>query len=57
METPTYKKMYIRYYMDTRARAHTHTHTHTYTRARTHTHAHNDCSRNWVLMLVGVEIL
>ena len=22
----------------------------------THTHTHNDCSRNWVLILVGVEI-
>ena len=29
------------------ARTHTHTHTHT----------HNDCSRNWVLILVGVKIL
>ena len=24
---------------------------------KTHTHTHNDCSRNWVLILVGVEIL
>ena len=23
----------------------------------THTHTHNDYSRNWVLILVGVEIL
>ena len=52
---------FIRYYMDT----HTHTHTHTYTHMRTrshrethtHTHVHNGCSRNWVLILVGVEIL
>ena len=22
-----------------------------------HTHTHNDCSRNWVSILVGVEIL
>ena len=36
---------------------HTHTHTNTCTRAHTHTHTHNDCSRNWVLILVGVEIL
>ena len=27
------------------------THTHT------HTHTHNDCSRNWVLILVGAKIL
>ena len=40
--SPT-KTIYIRYYMET--------HTH----ARTHTHS--DCSRNWVLMLAGVEIL
>ena len=49
----------------TNGRTHTHTHTHTHTQARarerahthTHTHVHNDCSRNWVLILVGVEIL
>ena len=23
----------------------------------THTHTHTDCSRNWVLILVGAEIL
>ena len=34
---------------------HTHTHTHTHTRA--HSHAYNDCSRNWVLILVRMEIL
>ena len=30
-----------------------------YTGARTHarTHTHNDCSRNWVLILVGMKIL
>ena len=22
-----------------------------------HTHAHNDCSKNWVLILVGMKIL
>ena len=43
-DNPT-KTLYIRHYMHTRARAHTHTHTHT------------DCSRNWVLILVGAEIL
>ena len=47
--------------------AHTHTHTHarththalTRTHACTHTHTHSDydCSRNWVLMLVGTKIL
>ena len=41
--SPT-KTIYIGYYMET----HTHTHTHTHT---------NDHSRNWVLTLVGVEIL
>ena len=41
--SPT-KTVYIRYYIW----KHTHTHTHT------HTH---DCSRNWVLISVGVEIL
>ena len=35
------KTIDIRYYMER------HTHTHTY----------NDCSRNWVLILAGVEIL
>ena len=41
--SPT-KTIYIGYYMET----HTHTHTHTHT---------NDHSRNWVLILVGMEIL
>ena len=40
--SPT-KTIYVRYY--THARTHAHTHTHT------------DCSRNWVLILVGAEIL
>ena len=59
--SPT-KTIYIKYYLITiitviiiikthykhaRARTHTHTHTHTYT----------DCSRNWVLILVRMEIL
>ena len=44
--SPT-KTIYIRHYMET----HTHTITHT------HTRAHTDCSRNWVLILVGVEVL
>ena len=46
--SPT-KTIYIRYYMKT------HTDTHTVT--HTHTHTHTDCSRNWELILVGVEIL
>ena len=33
------------------------THTHTHTHARTHARTHNDCSRNWVLILVGAKIL
>ena len=44
--SPT-KTIYIRYCMETCMHAHSHTHTHT----------HNDCSRNWVLILAGVEIL
>ena len=47
-DRPT-KSSYIRHYMET----HTHTHTHTHTIACTH----NDCSRNWVLILVVAEIL
>ena len=36
---------------------HTHVHALTHAHTHTHTHAHNDYSRNWVLILVGVEIL
>ena len=39
---------------------HTHTHTHARTHARTHAHIHthtHGCSRNWVLILDGAEIL
>ena len=28
-----------------------------YMETHTHTHTHNDCGRNWVLILVGAEIL
>ena len=28
-----------------------------YTHPHAHTHPHNDCSRNWVLILVRMEIL
>ena len=30
---------------------------HACTHIHTHTHTHNDCSRNWVLILVGAKIL
>ena len=42
--SPT-ETIYIRHYTET------HAHTHACT------HAHNDCSRNWVLTLVGMKIL
>ena len=62
---------YIRYYMETNMHAHTHTHIHTHTHTHTHTHIHThthththtyshtctQCCRNWVLILVRVEIL
>ena len=50
-------------YTHARARTHTQTHartlarTHAYTHTHTYTHTYNDCSRNWVLILVGAEIL
>ena len=37
----------------TRTRTHTQAHAHAHTHARTH----SDCSRNWVLILVGMKIL
>ena len=43
--------------LSTHTHTHTHTHTYTHTHTHTHTHARNDCSRNWVLILAGVEIL
>ena len=48
--SPT-KTIYIRYYIYVYIYIYMQTHTHACT------HAHNDCSRNWVLILVGVEIL
>ena len=45
--SPT-KTIYIKY---------THTHTHTQKKNALQTHTHSDCSRNWVLMLVRMEIL
>ena len=44
--SPT-KTIYIRYYMET----------HKHTRARAHTHTMTIAKINWVLILVGVEIL
>ena len=45
--SPT-KTIYVKYYTkQTKNALQTHTHTHT----------HNDCSRNWVLILVRMEIL
>ena len=34
-----------------------HAHTRTHARTHTHTRTHTDCSRNWVLILVRMEIL
>ena len=54
--SPT-KTFCIKYYTEKQTHAlHTHTHarTHTHTHARTHTH--NDCSRNWVLILIGLKM-
>ena len=49
-DSPT-KTIHTRHYMDT------HTHTHTHTHMRAHVHIHTMTSRNWVLILVGAEIL
>ena len=56
------KTIYIKYYLKINLKitiiikthykhAHTRTHTHA------HTHTYTDCSRNWVLILVRMEIL
>ena len=45
--SPT-KPIYIKYYTIT---------TTTKKALDTHTHTHTDCSRNWVLILVSMEIL
>ncbi len=42
--SPT-KTIYIKYYTKTK------------TKCTTNTHTHNDCSRNWALILVRMEIL
>ena len=49
------KTIYIKYYMETRTHTRTHTCAHIHTHTYTHTRA--DCSRNWVLILVGAEML
>ena len=59
--SPT-KTIYIKYYLKNKLiiiiKTHyKHTHTHTYTHTYTHTHTYTDCSRNWVLILVRMEIL
>ena len=50
--SPT-KTIFIRYYVETR----THARTHAHARTHTHTHTHTNCSKNWVLILFGEEIL
>ena len=51
--SPT-KTIYIKYYKKTNKQKRT---SHTRARARTHTHTYTDYSRNWVLILVSMEIL
>ena len=59
----THTHTYTHTHTHTHTHIHTHTHTHTHTHARTHarthahTHTHNGCSRNWVQILVRMEIL
>ena len=48
--SPT-KTIYIKYYIYIYKKIKHTTNTHT------HTHTHTDCSRNWVLILVRMEIL
>ena len=64
------KTIYIKYYTKTKQNktctTNTHTHMHAYmhapppppphTHTHTHTHTRNDCSRNWVLILVRVHM-
>ena len=59
--SPT-KTIYIKYYLKRKkekekSALQTHTHTRARARAHTHTHTYTDCSRNWVLILVRMEIL
>ena len=68
-DSPT-KIVYIRHYLHTHTHTHKHTphthtrthinthpHTHTHTHTHAHTHTHTNCSRNWVLILAGAEML
>ena len=55
---PIYIKYYkIKYKIIKTHYKHTHTRARARTHARTHTHTYTDCSRNWVLILVRMEIL
>ena len=54
--SPT-KTIYIFYFFIFLNALHTHSHTYTHTYIHTHARAHTDCSRNWVLILVRMEIL
>ena len=55
--SPT-RTIYIKYYKKIYFKTlQIHKHTHAHTCTHTHTHTHNDCSRNWVLILVRMEIL
>ena len=51
-DSPT-ETIYIRHNIRTCTRTHARKHA----RTHTHTHTHTDCSINWVLILVGAEIL
>ena len=58
--SPT-KTIYIKYYTPPppkkKQKSTTNIHTHTNVCGRMHARTHNDCSRNWVLVLVKMEIL
>ena len=55
--SPT-KTIYIKYYLKKKKNAlQTHTHARTHARTHAHTHTHTYCSRNWVHILVRMEIL
>ena len=55
VHSPT-KTIHKRYYTKEKRKKETH-YTHTHTRTHAHTYTHNDCSRDWVLVLVRTEIL
>ena len=54
--SPT-KTIYIDFFLIFFKALQTRTHTHTHPRAHPPTHTYTDCSRNWVLILVRMEIL